>query len=73
MTDIFQIDTNDVDLSDEKFRRHYDAEEDDTFQASMIALHGSTCSADLTYQMAVQTSTPQVFIAKRSLLAHTNE
>ncbi|XP_053475099.1 multiple PDZ domain protein isoform X6 [Ictalurus furcatus] len=53
------IDTSDVDLSDEKFRRHYDAEEDDTFQASMIALHGSTCSADLTYQMAVQTSTPQ--------------
>ncbi|XP_053086760.1 multiple PDZ domain protein isoform X2 [Pangasianodon hypophthalmus] len=53
------IDTSDVDLSDDKFDRHYDAEEDDTFQASMIALHGSTCSADLTYQMAVQASTPQ--------------
>ncbi|MCJ8749016.1 hypothetical protein PDJAM_G00171360 [Pangasius djambal] len=53
------IDTSDVDLSDDKFDRHYDAEEDDTFQASMIALHGSTCSADLTYQMAAQTSTPQ--------------
>lgn len=73
MTDIFQIDASDVDLSDEKFDRRYDAEEDDTFQASMIALHGSTCSADLTYQMAMQASTPQVFIAKQSILAQTNE
>lgn len=62
MTDIFQIDTSDVDLSDGKFERHYECEEDDPFQASMIALHGSTCSADLTYQMAMQASTPQVFI-----------
>ncbi|XP_060773016.1 multiple PDZ domain protein isoform X3 [Neoarius graeffei] len=53
------IDTSDVDLSDEKFDCHYDGEEDDTFQASMIALHGSTCSADLTYQTTEQGSTPQ--------------
>ncbi|KAM9449687.1 multiple PDZ domain protein isoform 3-T3 [Clarias gariepinus] len=54
------IDTSDLDLSDEKFDRHYDGEEDDTFQASMIALHGSTCDADLTYQMTVEaSSTPQ--------------
>ncbi|KAI4900868.1 hypothetical protein NFI96_019633, partial [Prochilodus magdalenae] len=54
------IDSSDVDLSDEKvFDRHYGDEEDDTFQASMIALHGSTCSADLTYQMTMQASTPQ--------------
>ncbi|XP_072526790.1 multiple PDZ domain protein isoform X3 [Salminus brasiliensis] len=54
------IDSSDVDLSDEKaFDRHYNNEEDDTFQASMIALHGSTCSADLTYQMTMQVSTPQ--------------
>ncbi|XP_058240794.1 multiple PDZ domain protein isoform X3 [Hemibagrus wyckioides] len=53
------IDTSDVDLSDEKFDHHYGSEEDDTFQASMIALHGSTCSADLTYQMSMQGSTPQ--------------
>ncbi|XP_060720252.1 multiple PDZ domain protein isoform X7 [Tachysurus vachellii] len=51
------IDTSDVDLSEEKF--HHDGEEDDTIQASMIALHGSACSADLTYQMAMQVSTPQ--------------
>ncbi|KAK3507712.1 hypothetical protein QTP70_034817 [Hemibagrus guttatus] len=53
------IDTSDVDLSDEKFDHHYGSEEDDTFQASVIALHGSTCSADLTYQMSMQGSTPQ--------------
>lgn len=70
MTDVFQIDTSDM---DEKFDRHYDAEEDDTFQASMIALHGSTCSADLTYQMTVQASTPQVFITMQSISAQTNE
>lgn len=69
MTDIFQIDTSDVDLSDEKFDCHYDGEEDDTFQASMIALHGSTCSADLTYQTTEQGSTPQVSVAKQSILA----
>lgn len=67
MTDIFQIDTSDVDLSDGKFDRHYEREEDDPFQASMIALHGSTCSADLTYQMAMQASTPQVFILELNL------
>ncbi|KAL7841643.1 hypothetical protein SRHO_G00253340 [Serrasalmus rhombeus] len=54
------IDSSDVDLSDEKaFNRHYGDEENDTFQASLIALHGSTCSADLTYQMTMQASTPQ--------------
>ncbi|GAA6099914.1 multiple PDZ domain protein isoform X10 [Tachysurus ichikawai] len=53
------IDTSDVDLSEEKFDRHHGGEEDDTIQASMIALHGSACSADLTYQMAMQVSTPQ--------------
>uniref|UniRef100_A0AAR2J721 Multiple PDZ domain crumbs cell polarity complex component n=1 Tax=Pygocentrus nattereri TaxID=42514 RepID=A0AAR2J721_PYGNA len=42
------------------FLRHYGDEENDTFQASLIALHGSTCSADLTYQMTMQASTPQV-------------
>uniref|UniRef100_A0A8B9JBU5 Multiple PDZ domain crumbs cell polarity complex component n=1 Tax=Astyanax mexicanus TaxID=7994 RepID=A0A8B9JBU5_ASTMX len=42
------IDSSDVDLSDEKaFDRHFNNEEDDTFQSSMIALHGSTCKANL--------------------------
>uniref|UniRef100_A0A8C8LXQ9 Multiple PDZ domain crumbs cell polarity complex component n=1 Tax=Oncorhynchus tshawytscha TaxID=74940 RepID=A0A8C8LXQ9_ONCTS len=49
------------DLTDERVLAHrFSGEEDDTFQASMIALHGSTCSADLSYQMIFQSSTPKV-------------
>ncbi|XP_072232113.1 multiple PDZ domain protein isoform X3 [Leuresthes tenuis] len=52
------IDTSEGDLSDEKFLdRSYSAIEDDTFQASMIALHGSSCSADLDY---LHSSTPKL-------------
>ncbi|KAL2079011.1 hypothetical protein ACEWY4_024755 [Coilia grayii] len=54
------IDANDSDLTDEKlFERHFPDEEDDAFQASMIALHGSTCSTDLDFSMTMQASTPQ--------------
>uniref|UniRef100_A0A671WV42 Multiple PDZ domain crumbs cell polarity complex component n=1 Tax=Sparus aurata TaxID=8175 RepID=A0A671WV42_SPAAU len=53
-----QIDTSEADLSDEKVLDHtYSGMEDDTFQASMIALHGSTCSTDLDY---LHSSTPKV-------------
>lgn len=53
-----QIDTSDADLPDEKMLGHsYSGIEDDTFQASMIALHGSTCSTDLDY---LHSSTPKV-------------
>uniref|UniRef100_A0A8C9ZMR4 Multiple PDZ domain crumbs cell polarity complex component n=1 Tax=Sander lucioperca TaxID=283035 RepID=A0A8C9ZMR4_SANLU len=52
------IDTSEADLSDEKVLDHtYSGMEDDTFQASMIALHGSSCSADLDYLHA---STPKL-------------
>ncbi|KAF1380566.1 hypothetical protein PFLUV_G00165180 [Perca fluviatilis] len=52
------IDTSEADLSDEKVFDHtYSGMEDDTFQASMIALHGSSCSADLDYLHA---STPKL-------------
>ncbi|KAM9335583.1 multiple PDZ domain protein [Symphorus nematophorus] len=52
------IDTGEADLSDEKVLDHsYSGIEDDTFQASMIALHGSTCSADLDY---LHSSTPKM-------------
>ncbi|XP_014011356.2 multiple PDZ domain protein isoform X10 [Salmo salar] len=55
-----KIDSNEVDLTDERVLAHrFSGEEDDTFQASMIALHGSTCSADLSYQMILQSSTPK--------------
>ncbi|XP_071235425.1 multiple PDZ domain protein-like isoform X4 [Salvelinus alpinus] len=54
------IDSNEVDLTDERVLAHrFSGEEDDTFQASMLALHGSTCSADLSYQMILQSSTPK--------------
>ncbi|KAI1883432.1 hypothetical protein AGOR_G00231390 [Albula goreensis] len=54
------IDSSEADLPDEKtFDPRYSGEEDDTLQASMIALHGSTCSADLDYQMSMQVSTPK--------------
>ncbi|KAJ8416448.1 hypothetical protein AAFF_G00357360 [Aldrovandia affinis] len=54
------IDSSETELTDEKaFDSHYAREEDDTFQASMLALHGSACSADLDYQMSMQASTPQ--------------
>ncbi|XP_042367906.1 multiple PDZ domain protein isoform X2 [Plectropomus leopardus] len=52
------IDTSEADLSDEKALDHtYSGIEDDAFQASMIALHGSSCSADLDY---LHSSTPKL-------------
>ncbi|XP_034532118.1 multiple PDZ domain protein isoform X2 [Notolabrus celidotus] len=52
------VDTGDADLSDEKVLDHtYSGMEDDTFQASMIALHGSSCSADLDF---LHSSTPKL-------------
>ncbi|KAG5261282.1 hypothetical protein AALO_G00302150 [Alosa alosa] len=54
------IDANESDLTDEKlFERHFPDEEDDAFQASMIALHGSTCSTDLDYSLTMPAPTPQ--------------
>ncbi|KAF4110514.1 hypothetical protein G5714_007545 [Onychostoma macrolepis] len=53
------IDSSDLDLSDEKaFERHFLEEEEEMLQ-SMIAEHGSICSADLTYQMSGPASTPK--------------
>ncbi|XP_033870891.3 multiple PDZ domain protein isoform X15 [Acipenser ruthenus] len=51
------VDSNEADLTDEKASE----DDDDTFQASMIALHGSTCSADLEYRLSIQSSTPKNF------------
>ncbi|KAF0029404.1 hypothetical protein F2P81_018509 [Scophthalmus maximus] len=52
------IDTSEADLPDEKvFDHSFSGIEDDTFQASMIALHGSGCGADLDY---LQSSTPKL-------------
>ncbi|XP_067379716.1 multiple PDZ domain protein isoform X2 [Channa argus] len=52
------IDTCEADLSDEKVLEHTFTEiEDDTFQASMIALHGSSCRTDLDF---LNSSTPKL-------------
>ncbi|XP_068163725.1 multiple PDZ domain protein isoform X3 [Antennarius striatus] len=52
------IDASDDNLSVEKMLDHsVTGMEDDTFQASMIALHGSACGADLDY---LQSSTPKL-------------
>ncbi|XP_069095075.1 multiple PDZ domain protein isoform X4 [Pleurodeles waltl] len=55
------VDSSEADLADEStFESQYSpADGDDTFQASLIALHGSTCSEDLTYRMAHPSSTPK--------------
>lgn len=53
-----QIDTSETELSEEKaMDRGYSQVEDDTFQASMTALHGSVCGVDLEY---LDSSTPKV-------------
>uniref|UniRef100_A0A665XDZ0 Multiple PDZ domain crumbs cell polarity complex component n=1 Tax=Echeneis naucrates TaxID=173247 RepID=A0A665XDZ0_ECHNA len=52
------IDTSEADLCDDKVLDHtYSGIDDDTFQASMIALHGSSCSPNLDY---LHSSTPKV-------------
>ncbi|XP_078532022.1 multiple PDZ domain protein isoform X5 [Lissotriton helveticus] len=55
------VDASEADLADEStFESQYSpADGDDTFQASLIALHGSTCSEDLTYRVALPSSTPK--------------
>lgn len=53
-----QIDTSETELSEEKaMDRSYSQMEDNTFQASMTALHGSVCGVDLEY---LDSSTPKV-------------
>ncbi|KAM9827628.1 multiple PDZ domain protein [Neosynchiropus ocellatus] len=50
------IDTNDM-CEEKRMEPSYLGADDDIFQASMIALHGSTCSADLDY---LHSSTPKM-------------
>ncbi|XP_073691685.1 multiple PDZ domain protein isoform X2 [Garra rufa] len=53
------IDSSDLDLSDEKAFEHHFLEEEDEMLQSMIAEHGSICSADLSFQMNRPASTPK--------------
>uniref|UniRef100_A0A3P9AAV6 Multiple PDZ domain crumbs cell polarity complex component n=1 Tax=Esox lucius TaxID=8010 RepID=A0A3P9AAV6_ESOLU len=67
------IDSNEADLSDDRaLEPSFSGEEDDTFQASMIALHGSTCSDDLDFQMTLQSSTPKIYNFTINDLAFTS-
>ncbi|KAM4637819.1 multiple PDZ domain protein isoform 1-T5 [Amazona ochrocephala] len=53
------VDSSEADLADEStFESQYSLESD-VFQASMIALHGSTCSDELNYTFCLPLSTPK--------------
>ncbi|KAM8984641.1 multiple PDZ domain protein isoform 14-T14 [Ara ararauna] len=53
------VDSSEADLADEStFESQYSLESD-VFQASMIALHGSTCSNELNYTFCLPLSTPK--------------
>ncbi|KAA0722894.1 Multiple PDZ domain protein [Triplophysa tibetana] len=63
MYTLIHLQMDSIELSDDKaFEHNFVEDEDDTLLASMITQHGSICSADVSYQMSRQASTP-----KRSL------
>nr|XP_014349871.1 PREDICTED: multiple PDZ domain protein isoform X4 [Latimeria chalumnae] len=54
------VDSSDVDLVDESaVDLQFSPESEDTFQASMLALHGSASSEDLNYRFSLPSSTPK--------------
>ncbi|XP_043370268.1 multiple PDZ domain protein isoform X18 [Dermochelys coriacea] len=54
------VDSSEADLADEStFESQYTSDNDDTFQASMLALHGSSCSDGLNYSLSLPSSTPK--------------
>uniref|UniRef100_A0A7M4E6K2 Multiple PDZ domain protein n=1 Tax=Crocodylus porosus TaxID=8502 RepID=A0A7M4E6K2_CROPO len=54
------VDSSEADLVDEStFESQYSPDNDDTFQASILALHGSACSDDLSYSLSLPSSTPK--------------
>uniref|UniRef100_A0A4X2K9X0 Multiple PDZ domain crumbs cell polarity complex component n=1 Tax=Vombatus ursinus TaxID=29139 RepID=A0A4X2K9X0_VOMUR len=55
-----EVDANEADLADEStFESQYSPEDEDTFQASMLALHGSACSSGLNYSLSIPSSPPK--------------
>ncbi|NXS66794.1 MPDZ protein, partial [Pandion haliaetus] len=53
------VDSSEADLADEStFESRYSLE-NDVFEASMIALHGSACSSELNYSFSLPLSTPK--------------
>lgn len=64
------MDSSEADLADEStFESQYSLE-NDVFEASVIALHGSACSGELNYSFSLPLSTPKV--KRRMVLLMTN-
>uniref|UniRef100_A0A8C0AU14 Multiple PDZ domain protein n=1 Tax=Buteo japonicus TaxID=224669 RepID=A0A8C0AU14_9AVES len=64
------VDSSEADLADEStFESQYSLE-NDVFEASVIALHGSACSGELNYSFSLPLSTPKV--KTRMVLLMTN-
>ncbi|XP_078008625.1 multiple PDZ domain protein isoform X25 [Phascolarctos cinereus] len=54
------VDANEADLADEStFESQYSPEDEDAFQASMLALHGGACSSGLNYSLPIPSSPPK--------------
>ncbi|XP_043835384.1 multiple PDZ domain protein isoform X9 [Dromiciops gliroides] len=54
------VDANEADLADEStFESQYSPEDEDAFQASVLALHGSACSSGLNYSLSIPSSPPK--------------
>uniref|UniRef100_A0A8C3IR69 Multiple PDZ domain protein n=1 Tax=Chrysemys picta bellii TaxID=8478 RepID=A0A8C3IR69_CHRPI len=74
------VDSSEADLADEStFESQYTSDNDDTFQASVLALHGSSCSDGLNYSLSLPSSTPKVkrkynlYLMEKSYLTSTTE
>uniref|UniRef100_A0A8C3CMC1 Multiple PDZ domain protein n=1 Tax=Cairina moschata TaxID=8855 RepID=A0A8C3CMC1_CAIMO len=57
--DLALVDSGEADLADESTFESQYSPESDTFQASMLALHGSACSDELNYSLSLPSSTPK--------------
>ncbi|XP_038026228.1 multiple PDZ domain protein isoform X9 [Anas platyrhynchos] len=57
--DLAMVDSGEADLADESTLESQYSPESDTFQASMLALHGSACSDELNYSLSLPSSTPK--------------
>ncbi|KAM9094645.1 multiple PDZ domain protein isoform X15 [Sarcophilus harrisii] len=54
------VDANEADLADEStFQSQYSPEDEDAFQTSMLAFHGSACSSGLNYSLSIPSSPPK--------------
>ncbi|NWZ32375.1 MPDZ protein, partial [Asarcornis scutulata] len=57
--DLALVDSGEADLVDESTFESQYSPESDTFQVSMLALHGSACSDELNYSLSLPSSTPK--------------